>query len=81
MSWWMSSNCPPFSNIPYDQSLIAETEDRLIFSDDLFTRVPKYYIEKSELGTGNVKIHSFKLPDMTDAEQAYWEDQEWLNNG
>ena len=71
---------PPFSNIPYDQSLIAETEDRLIFSDDLFTRVPKYYIEKSELGTGKAKVYSFKLPDLT-SEFEYWEDQEWLNNG
>ncbi|MBR2421042.1 MAG: hypothetical protein IKB09_01660 [Oscillospiraceae bacterium] len=71
---------PTFSSIPYDQSLIAETEERLIFSDDLFTRVPKYYIEKSELGTGKAKVYSYKLPDLT-AEFEYWEDQEWLNNG
>lgn len=71
---------PTFSGIPYDQSLIAETEERLIFSDDLFTRVPKYYIEKSELGTGKAKVYSFKLPDLT-SEFEYWEDQEWLNNG
>ena len=71
---------PTFSSIPYDQSLIAETEERLIFSDDLFTRVPKYYIEKSELGTGKAKVYSFKLPDLT-AEFEYWEDMEWLNNG
>ena len=71
---------PTFSGIPYDQSLIAETEERLIFSDDLFTRVPKYYIEKSELGTGKAKVYSFKLPDLT-SEFEYWEDMEWLNNG
>jgi hypothetical protein len=40
-----------------------------------------YYIEKAELGTENAKIHAFQLPDMTDAEREYWEDQEWLNNG
>ena len=70
----------PFSGIEYSQSLIAETADRLIFSDDLLRRVPKYYIEKSELGTGNAKVYSFKLPDLT-SEFEYWEDQEWLNNG
>ena len=70
----------PFSGIPYDQSLVAETAERLIFSNDLFSRVPKYYIEKSELGTGNAKVYSFKLPDLT-AEFEYWEDQEWMNNG
>lgn len=70
----------PFSGIPFHQSLIAETADRLIFTNDFTYRVPKYYIEKSELGTGNAKVHSFKLPDLTD-EFEYWEDQEWLNNG
>ena len=73
-------NLPTFSGIPYDQSLIVETENRLIFTDDLFTWVPKYYIEKSELGTGKAKVYSFKLPDLT-SEFEYWEDQEWLNNG
>lgn len=73
-------NLPTFSGIPYDQSLIVETENRLIFTDDLFTWVPKYYIEKSELGTGKAKVYSFKLPDLT-AEFEYWEDQEGLNNG
>ena len=71
----------PFSGIPYDQSLVAETAERLIFSDNLFSRVPKYYIEKSELGTGNAKVHAFKLPDLSAADLEYWEDQEWLNNG
>lgn len=70
----------PFNGIPYDQSLVAETAERLIFTDAIMSWLPKYYIEKSELGTGNVKIHSFKLPDLT-SELEYWEDQEWLNNG
>ena len=71
----------PFNGIPYDQSLIAETAERLIFSNELISRVPKYYIEKSELGTGNAKVHAFKLPDLSAADLEYWEDQEWLNNG
>ena len=70
----------PFSGIAYDQSLIAETAERLIFTNDWTYRAPKYYIEKSELGTGNAKVYSFKLPDLT-AEFEYWEDMEWLNNG
>lgn len=71
----------PFSGIPYDQSLVAETAERLIFSNDLFSRVPMYYIEKSELGTGKAKVYSFKLPDLSDADLEYYEDREWLNNG
>ena len=63
-----------------DEAVVAETAERIILTNSTLGR-PMYYIEKSELGTGNVKIHSFKLPDMTDAEQAYWEDLEWLNNG
>ena len=39
--------------------LIAETADRLILTDkDL--GAPKYFINKSELGTGNVEIHAFE---------------------
>ena len=71
----------PFGGIPYNQSLIAETAERLIFSNDLFSRVPMYYIEKSELGTGNAKVRSFKLPDLSAADLEYYEDREWLNNG
>ena len=63
-----------------DEAVVAETAERIILTNSTLGR-PMYYIEKSELGTGNVKIHSFKLPDMTDAEQAYWEDLEWLMNG
>lgn len=70
----------PFSGIAYDQSLFAETAERLIFTNDWTYRAPKYYIEKSELGTGKAKVHTYKLPDLT-AEFEYWEDMEWLNNG
>ena len=62
-----------------DQALMAETAERFILTDSI-SWVPKYYIEKSELGTGKAKVHTFKLPDLT-AEFEYWEDQEWLNNG
>lgn len=63
-----------------DEAVVAETAERIILTNS--TRgLPMYYIEKAELGTGNAKIHAFQLPDMTDAEREYWEDQEWLNNG
>lgn len=62
-----------------DQALMAETAERFILTDGT-SWLPKYYIEKSELGTGNAKVYSFKLPDLT-SEFEYWEDQEWLNNG
>ena len=70
----------PFYGIKYYNSLIAETAERLIFTTDSTYNVPKYYIEKSELGSGNAEVHAFKLPDLT-SEFEYWEDMEWLNNG
>ncbi|MBQ7344911.1 MAG: hypothetical protein IJW45_02480 [Oscillospiraceae bacterium] len=39
--------------------LIAETAERLILSDGLLG-FPRYYIDKSDLGKGNVEIHEFK---------------------
>lgn len=63
-----------------DEAVVAETAERIILTNSTLG-LPLYYIEKSELGTGNAKIHSFKLPDLTDEELAYWEDLEWLNNG
>lgn len=70
----------PFMGYMVTDAIAAETAERIILTNSTLGR-PMYYIEKSELGTGNVKIHSFKLPDMTDAEREYWEDLEWLNNG
>ena len=63
-----------------DEAVVAETAERIILTNSTLG-LPLYYIEKSELGTGNAKFHAFNLPDMTDAEREYWEDQEWLNNG
>lgn len=51
------------NGLPADGALIAETAERLILTDAHATWIPKYYIEKSELGTGNAKIHKFSLPD------------------
>lgn len=45
------------------RALIIETAERLILTSDSFSNIPKYYIEKSELGSGDVKVHIFNLPD------------------
>lgn len=42
-----------------ESAIIAETADRLILQDH--NHLPMYYINKSELGTGNVEIHQFKF--------------------
>ena len=70
----------PFMGYMVTDAIAAETAERIILTNSTLG-LPLYYIEKSELGTGNAKIHSFKLPDLTTAEAEYWEDQEWLNNG
>ena len=49
-----------YSNSGYSEELlIAETPKRLIFTDQ-YQGNPVYYIEKSELGTGDVQIHEFQ---------------------
>lgn len=42
--------------------VIAETAERVILSDKPFDGQPVYYINKSELGTGNAKVHKFVMP-------------------
>ena len=40
--------------------LIAETAERFILASERYDS-PAYYVNKSELGTGEVKIHPFKI--------------------
>jgi hypothetical protein len=49
-------------NFFVDQALMAETAERFILTDGI-SWIPKYYIEKSELGTGDAKVYTFSLPD------------------
>ncbi len=42
--------------------ICGETPERIILTDD-FDCVPRYYVNKSDLGTGNIEIHPFKLPE------------------
>ena len=47
-------------NRAVSEAIIAETAERLILQDS--SNRPAYYIEKSELGTGNAKVHAFNMP-------------------
>lgn len=54
-------------NYPFDGKIAGficgETPER-IFLTDHFDCVPRYYINKSDLGTGNIEIHTLTLPDL-----------------
>lgn len=43
--------------------ICGETPDRIILTDSA-SFYPRYYIEKSEFGTGNIEIHAYNLPDL-----------------
>ena len=51
----------PFDSI-LNHIICGETHERLILTDST-SCVPRYYINKSELGTGKITIHEYKLPD------------------
>lgn len=57
-------------SIDSGKAIIAETAERYILSMN-WGALPRYYIEKSELGTGKVKIHEFKFPDMPGETEKY----------
>ncbi|MBQ9762126.1 MAG: hypothetical protein IJV82_03515 [Oscillospiraceae bacterium] len=41
--------------------IIAESAERIVLTDRAADGTPKYYIEKSELGTGNAKVYQYDL--------------------
>ena len=41
--------------------ICAETPDKLLICTDI-SGIPRYYIDKSEFGTGHITLHEFKLP-------------------
>lgn len=45
----------------YAGPIAAETPDKLLLRVD-YSYLPRYYIDKSEFGTGNITLHEFKLP-------------------
>ena len=46
-----------------DRTMIicGETENRILLCSDI-SALPRYYIDKSEFGTGHITLHEFKLP-------------------
>ena len=63
------------------EAIIAETAERFILTDYSYG-LPCYYINKSELGTGNVEIHELDLTDLAEERQYFleeFEDREWLD--
>ena len=53
-----------------DQVVIGETAERILLSKSALYPVPTHYIEKSELGTGNVTVHEFDLTAIEDMIEA-----------
>ena len=51
------------NRIDAESSILAETPERIILMD-IVTFIPRYYIEKSNFGTGNIEIHKFNIPDL-----------------
>ena len=43
----------------YQFAVMAETSERVILTDRMINGKPLYYIEKSELGTGNCVVHEY----------------------
>lgn len=50
----------------FGDAIMAETADRIILCDTNRFSVPTHYINKSELGTGNVTVHEFDLTSIAD---------------
>ncbi len=53
---------PIYSPMTYDSIIVGETEERILLGAHDFS-YPTYYIDKSEIGTGNIQLHEFKLPE------------------
>lgn len=61
--------------------VLAETADRIILTDEWGSCWPKYYIEKSEFGSGETKVHPYDLSAVADVDQEWQEEESWFENG
>lgn len=61
--------------------VLEETAERVILTDDIVYGWPKYYIEKSELGTGEAKVRHYDLSAVAEVDQEWQEEEEWFENG
>lgn len=62
--------------------ILSENPRQIILSGGTTGALPTYYIDKAELGTGNVTLHQLKMPDLEDdqkLQQENQEDQEWFD--
>lgn len=62
--------------------IAAETPERIILTFEPLG-LPRYYLEKTEFGTGNAEIHEYNLPDLTEELAMLDEqlaDEEWLDS-
>lgn len=46
-----------------NQPICGDTPDRILLSSIAYEFIPKYYINKSDLGTENVQLHEFVWPE------------------
>lgn len=53
---------PKDDELRMEYTIIAETAERIVLTDS-FQGIPRYYIEKAELGTGEIKVYAYNLPD------------------
>lgn len=47
----------------WNQPICGDTPDRILLSSIAYEFIPKYYINKSDLGTENVQVHEFVWPE------------------
>ena len=52
-------------------AVMTETADRIYLTDMGIYALPAYYIDKSELGTGNARIHEMDLSDIEYLRESY----------
>ena len=72
----------PFEKVFFVRNLIgAETPEQIILFDE-GPNLPVCYIDKSELGTGNVQLHRIKAPDFENDQRVQEdnEDRQWLES-
>ena len=57
-------------NFPHGNSsalIVGETHERILLNPS-WNNLPKYYIEKSDFGTGTIELHEIQYPDVDAAE-------------
>ena len=62
------------------QAILGETADKILLTKSHVYPVPTHYIDKSELGSGNVQLHEFDLTaieDMIETVKKYYPDSNW----